>query len=260
MNRRTFNTQMASAMAFAAMAGQMREAEGATSPMKNRPRYIMLVHPDMVMMDLVGPATAFALTMGELHYVWKTKSPVSTDLGLPLTPTNTFDDCPRDSDVLFVPGGLQGTTTLMEDQETLDFLRDRAAHARFVTADCSGPLVLGAAGLLKGKKATALWYVKDLLPIFGAEVVEGRVVEDGNLLTSRGATAGIDLGLTLAAKIRDEAWVRKMMLTMEYAPEPPFDGGRPETELPEHVEAVRNRRGPKVAAAKIAAERAAKRL
>ena len=203
MNRRTFNASLSSGLAIATLLGQMQQAaaDAPPPPSGERPRYIMLLHPDMVMMDLVGPATTFSLTMGELHFVWKSKSAVTTDLGLSLAPTDTFDSCPQESDVLFVPGGLKGSTALMEDAETLDFLRDRAGTTRFVTSNCSGALVLGAAGLLKGRKATALWYVKDLLPIFGAEVTEGRVVEDGNVLTSRGVTAGIDLGLTVAAKI-----------------------------------------------------------
>ena len=111
----------------------------------------MLVHPDMVMLDLIGPLTVFSLLRAELHLVWKDRQPVANDLGLPVTPSASYADCPADLDVLFIPGGLKGSVALMEDAETLAFLADRGARARYVTAVCTGSLVLGAAGLLDRK-------------------------------------------------------------------------------------------------------------
>lgn len=206
----------------------------------------MLIHPGMVMQDLVGPLTAFNLTMGDIRLVWKDKTPVSTDVNIPVTATHDFQDCPETADVFFVPGGLTGSVALMQDQEVLDFVASRAAKARFVTSVCTGSLVLGAAGLLARKRATSHWYVRDLLTHFGAIPLDGRVVTDGNVITGGGVTAGLDFGLTIAAILRGEDWAKRMMLTLEYTPDPPFEGGSPDTAHPDLVAAVLERRQPAI--------------
>lgn len=258
MDRRAFNLALASALGLAA---QWRAAQGDTppAPALEKLNFVMLIHPNMVAQDLIGPMTAFNLTMGEIRLVWKDRNPVSTDLGLPIAATHDFADCPDAADVLFVPGGLKGSIALMQDEETLEFLRHQAKSARFVTSVCTGSLVLGAAGLLKGRRATSHWHVRDLLRRFGAEPSAERVVMDGDLATGGGVTAGLDFGLTLAAVLRGEAWARKMALTLEYAPQPPFPG-EPETADPADVEAVLKRRKPLLDEAATTAALAADKL
>jgi cyclohexyl-isocyanide hydratase len=128
--------------------------------------------------------------------------------------------------VLFVPGGF-GTAAAMADAEILSFLANRAPRAKYVTSVCSGSLILGAAGLLKGYKATSHWALRDALSLFGAEPVEGRVVTDRNRITGGGVTAGIDFGLVMLAKMRGDDAARLTQLTMEYDPAPPFNAGSP---------------------------------
>ena len=115
----------------------------------------MLVYPEMILLDLVGPQTILALSMAEIHLVGRTRDPVLTDGGVPAVPTVTIADCPEHLDVLFIPGGLAGTVKLMRDKEVLDFLADQGGRARYVTSVCTGSLVLGAAGLLRGYRATS---------------------------------------------------------------------------------------------------------
>jgi cyclohexyl-isocyanide hydratase len=151
----------------------------------------------------------------------------------------TYADCPP-LDVICVPGG-SGVGALMEDPQTLDFLKAQAQTARYVTSVCTGSLVLGAAGLLRGRKATTHWAYHDLLAPLGAIPVQERVVRDGNLLTGGGITAGIDFALTLAAELYSEAAAQLVQLQIEYAPAPPFDAGRPDT-APRHVLDEANKR------------------
>lgn len=167
-----------------------------------------------------------------LHLLWKDLAPVTSSTGLVFTPTMTYADCPR-LDVICVPGGA-GVGALMEDPHTLDFLKDQAQTARYVTSVCTGSLVLGAAGLLRGRKATTHWAYHDLLAPLGAIAVQARVVRDGNLFTGGGITAGIDFALTLAAELYSEDVAQRVQLQIEYAPAPPFDAGSPQT-APKHV-------------------------
>jgi cyclohexyl-isocyanide hydratase len=220
----------------------------------------MVVYPDMVLLDLVGPQTALSLGMAEIHLVWKSKTPVSTDVGVPILPTRTFADAPKDLDVLFVPGGLKGSTACMSDPEVLAFLADRGARARYVTSVCTGSLMLGAAGLLKGYNATSHWYVRDLLPLMGATTKYERIVTDRNRITAGGVTAGLDFGLSIVAALRGEDFARRVQLTLEYSPAPPFKSGTPEEAGAVITEDVRGRRAPLIAAAKAAAEAAGKRI
>ena len=199
-----------------------------------------LLFPQVQQLDLTGPYEVLAMVPGaRVHLVARTLDPVASATGLVLTPTVTFAECPV-LDVLCVPGG-SGVNPLMEDAETLDFLRRRAEGARYLTSVCTGALVLGAAGLLRGRRATTHWAAHDLLAAFGAIPTQGRVVRDGNLITGGGVTAGIDFGLTLAAELADEATARAIQLHLEYAPAPPFEAGRPETAGPETLAAARER-------------------
>ncbi|WP_208454629.1 DJ-1/PfpI family protein [Jannaschia marina] len=236
-------------------AGQAQDTDRSKGP-----KFAMLVHPKMIMQDLIGPMTVFNLCMGTNHLVWKDATPVASELGISVMPTETYETCPRDVDVLFVPGGLAGTIELMQDSETLAFLQDVASTATYVTSVCTGALVLGAAGLLQGKRATSHWYVRDMLTHFGAIQTEGRVVEDGRVLTGGGVTAGIDFGLTIASRLRGDDWARRIMLTLEYAPEPPFIGGTPEQAEADHVASILDRRGRILAEAERVAREAGKRL
>jgi|GEM_PF-390248 len=198
-------TALAAMLARPAMAAEahgdhsQHAGHGAMKPV----RTAMLVYPQMVLLDLVGPMTFFSMMHGEMHLVWKDKTPVRTDVGMPVAATSTLKDCPADLDILFVPGGLEGSTALMDDAEVLGFLADRGARAKYVTSVCTGSLVLGAAGLLKGYRATSLWNVRDLLPLMGATVVHDRVVVDRNRITGGGVTAGLDFGLLIAQAIME---------------------------------------------------------
>lgn len=220
----------------------------------------MLVYPRMVLLDLVGPQTFLNVLGADIHLVGETMAPVSTDVGILVTPTMTLADCPRDLDVLFVPGGLMGSIACMRNEAVLDFLADRGARARFVTSVCTGGLVIAAAGLLRGYRATAHWGVADLLPIMGAVRSHDRVVQDRNRLTGGGVTAGLDFGLTLASLLRDQAAAERVQLILEYAPQPPFHAGTPEEVGPERLAQARSQRTWMDATAHDAAVKAAQRL
>lgn len=191
----------------------------------------MLLYPGLTLMDLVGPQTALGWH-GQTHLVWKSLDPVVADSGIAIQPTATFAGCPDDLDVLFVPGGM-GTAAVMEDAEALSFLAGRGARAEWVTSVCSGSLILAAAGLLRGYKATTHWAAYDGLAAMGVEVVRERVVVDRNRLTGGGVTAGLDFGLVLLAKLRGEQVAKVTQLSMEYDPKPPFDCGTPDAAGPE---------------------------
>jgi cyclohexyl-isocyanide hydratase len=156
-----------------------------------------------------------------------------------LAPTMTFAECPA-LDVLCVPGGA-GINALLRDAEVLAFLRAQAARARYVTSVCTGSLVLGAAGLLKGRRATTHWGAHDFLAKFGAVPTHGRVVRDGNLFTAGGVTAGIDFGLTVAAELLGQEQAQAIQLALEYAPEPPFRSGTPQEAPPQVLAAAKER-------------------
>ena len=200
----------------------------------------ILVFPKVQQLDLTGPYEVFvSLPDAKVHLIWKDLAPIASATGLILQPTMTYADCPQ-LDVVCVPGGA-GINPLLHDEETLAFLRQQAAAARYVTSVCTGALVLGAAGLLRGKRATTHWAAHDLLSRYGAIPTQGRVVRDGNILSGGGVTAGIDFALTLAAELCGEATAQGVQLLLEYAPEPPFNAGRPETAPLEVLAAVRAR-------------------
>jgi len=188
----------------------------------------LLLFPNLTQLDMTGPFEVFANTPGAtVHLVWKSKEPVKAITGMAILPDTTFADCPQ-LDVICVPGG-SGVAALMEDPEVLDFLRKQAAGARYVTSVCTGALVLGAAGLLKGRKATTHWASQDFLATLGAVPTQGRVVRDGNVFTGGGVTAGIDFALTLVGEMCGADVAQAIQLQIEYAPDPPFNAGSPET-------------------------------
>lgn len=189
-------------------------------------RFGILVFPNVQQLDLTGPYEVFATAKdAEVHLIWKDREPIVSSTGLTLVPTMTFDECPT-LDVLCIPGG-GGVNPLLKDEEVLDFVRKQAAEARYVTSVCTGSLVLGAAGLIKGKRATTHWYAHDFLSTLGAEPVDERIVQDGNLFTAGGVTSGIDFGLAVVSEIMGQAEAETVQLALEYAPAPPFDAGTP---------------------------------
>jgi cyclohexyl-isocyanide hydratase len=225
-------------------------ARASDQASRNALTIAMLIHDDMILMDLNGPQTVFSLLMANVLLVSKDFAPVRTDVGIVVQPTATFENCPRDLDVLFVPGGLRGSIACMADRQVLDFIADRGQRARYVTSVCTGSLVLAAAGLLKGFRATSHWYVRDLLPLMGATLDHARVVEDRNRITGGGVTAGIDFALTLAARLTDEASAKRVQLVIEYDPQPPFAAGSPESAGRALAEDVLSRRAPLIEAAR----------
>jgi cyclohexyl-isocyanide hydratase len=200
----------------------------------------MLLFPRMTQLDLTGPFEVFTrLPDAQVLLLSKTLEPIEADSGMRLLPYATLRDCPQ-LDVICVPGG-PGVNALMEDAEVLDWLRGQAEHARYVSSVCTGSLVLAAAGLLRGKKATSHWNARDMLAAFGAVPTEGRVVRDGNLFTGGGVTAGIDFALTMVAELAGAQVARAIQLQIEYAPAPPFDAGTPESAPSDIVRAARAR-------------------
>jgi cyclohexyl-isocyanide hydratase len=187
----------------------------------------MLLFPRMTQLDLTGPFEVMHRIPGaEVHLVWKDLEPVRADSGLRVTPTTRLSDCPP-LDVVFAPGG-GGQMDLMTDDLVLDFLARNGASAKWVTSVCTGALLLGAAGLLRGYDATTHWAYTDVLPIFGARFVHKRVVVDRNRITAGGVTAGVDFGLRIVAEIAGEETAKSIQLGLEYDPEPPFRSGHPD--------------------------------
>ncbi|RZS79818.1 cyclohexyl-isocyanide hydratase [Phyllobacterium myrsinacearum] len=198
-----------------------------------------LVFPGMTQLDMTGPLQVFSSVPGaKVHLIWKRIEPLASDSILTIIPTITLADCPQ-LDVICVPGGY-GTDDLMADDEVLNFLRKQAEHTHYLTAVCTGSLVLAAAGLLHGYRAATHWSAVDALSIFaGVTVSRERVCVDRNRITGGGITAGIDLGLTVVAKLTDRTTAQAVQLRMEYNPAPPFNAGSPET-APVEVVALLN--------------------
>jgi len=198
----------------------------------------MLIFPRLTQLDMTGPYEVLArLPNTKVDLVAASLDPVTTDRGMQIVPTVTYDTCPP-LDVIMVPGG-PGQQDLMEDEAVLSFLRKQAVSAKFVTSVCTGSLVLAAAGLLKGKRATCHWAAIEHLKALGAIPVSERVVVDGNIVTGAGVASGIDFALSLAAILDGEAVAREIQLQIEYDPAPPFDGGSPKTALPETLAALK---------------------
>ncbi|MDR3435247.1 DJ-1/PfpI family protein [Telmatospirillum sp.] len=187
----------------------------------------LLLYPGLTQLDLTGPYEVFSRVPGaRVHLLWKTLDPVRSDRGLTMLPTATLREAPV-LDLICVPGG-PGQVALMDDREVLDFLRAQAETCRYVTSVCTGSLVLGAAGLLRGFRATSHWASRDQLALLGAIPVSDRVVFDGNRITGAGVTSGIDFALSVVGHIAGEAVARSIQLALEYDPSPPFDSGTPD--------------------------------
>jgi cyclohexyl-isocyanide hydratase len=219
----------------------------------------LLVFPKVTQLDFTGPLQVFAgLPAAKIHLIWKRIEPVPSDSVLVLTPTVTFADCPQ-LDVICVPGGA-GTDDLVNDEETLDFLRAQARSAKYITSVCTGSLVLGAAGLLQGFRATTHWTAMDYLPLFGATPAKTRVCVDRNRITGGGVTAGIDFALTLVSLLANRKTAEAIQLGIEYNPAPPFNSGSPDTAPPEVLSLLKERRAASGTRRGDAIDRAAGRL
>ena len=219
----------------------------------------LILFPRLTQLDMTGPYEVFArIPNAKVHLIWKAIEPVTSDVGLSISPTITFDQCP-DLDVICIPGG-PGMNVLLEDEQVLAFVRRQGEQARYVTSVCTGALVLGAAGLLNGYKAATHWASMDFLPNFGATPVKTRVCVDRNRITGGGVTAGIDFGLYLAAQLTDRKTAEKIQLYMEYNPEPPFEAGSPDTAPTEVVAEFRSYVVGMMEQRRAAVERAAAKL
>ena len=186
-----------------------------------------VIFPDLTQLDFTGPLQVLArLPQAVIHIVAKSDAPVPSDCGLSLVPTRTFANCPP-LDLLCVPGG-RGVIGAISDRDTVEFVRQQAATAKYVTSVCTGAFVLGVAGLLTGRRATTHWAYTNLLPLVGATHEPGRVVRDGHVITAGGVTAGIDFALSVVAEIAGETTARAIQLGIEYDPLPPFDSGHPD--------------------------------
>jgi cyclohexyl-isocyanide hydratase len=219
----------------------------------------LLVFPKLTQLDLTGPLQVFSSVPGaKVHLIWKRIEPVTSDSVLILTPTNTFAECPQ-LDVICVPGGA-GTDDMVNDEEVLDFLRRQARAAKYVTSVCTGSLVLGAAGLLKGYRAATHWTAMDMLEPLGAIPTKTRVCVDRNRVTGGGVTAGIDFALTLVSLLVDKKTAEAIQLRLEYNPAPPFNSGSPDTAPPEVLALMKERVAPFQQRRREAVTRAAARL
>lgn len=261
MNRRQFAGAATSALAIPALAARADEKpELKFQPMHTgrRPEIGMLLYPGLTLMDLLGPQTALSSTCN-VHLLWKTRDFIESDTGIGLRPTATLADCPKDLDAIFVGGG-PGQFPVMNDPEIIGFLADRGSRAKYVTSVCSGSLVLGAAGLMRGYRATCHWAGRKLLPLFGAEPVDARVVVDRNRISGGGVTAGIDFGLVLLSRLLGEDIAKMSQLAMEYDPEPPFEAGTPKQAGPEITKKVLDWLGPLDGLMRQACEQSAKAM
>lgn len=199
-----------------------------------------LLFPDVTQLDLTGPAQVLSrLGDARLDLVAATRDAVMTDAGFAILPTATFDEVPA-ADILCVPGGM-GVSGAIADDPTMAWVAQVGAGAEWVTSVCTGSLVLGAAGLLRGYKATSHWGQRHMLPLFGAIAVAERVVRDRNRVTGGGVTAGIDFALTLTALIRGQQHAEFVQLSLEYDPAPPFDAGTPDRADPALLAAYQRR-------------------
>lgn len=223
------------------------------------PTFGLLLFPHLTQLDLTGPYEVLARVPGaRVHLIAKTLDPVAADTGMRILPTTTFADCP-DLDLLLVPGGA-GVNEAMGDAETLAFLCERVGRTRHLASVCTGALVLGAAGLLRGRRAGTHWASRHFLPAFGAIPVSERVVVDGTLFTGGGVTAGIDIALRIVADLLGETVAKAIQLSIEYDPKPPFNAGSPEAADAAVLERVRGAMGGMLEARAAAVRAAVVRL
>jgi cyclohexyl-isocyanide hydratase len=201
---------------------------------------VFVLFDNVTQLDFAGPVQFLSRLPGATTYVAsKDGAAVSTDCGFGIVPTTSFADCPQ-ADIICVPGG-HGVRQAIADEAIVHFVREQAKGAQWVTSVCTGSFILGAAGLLKGKRATCHWAYTHLLPLFGATHQESRVVRDGNLVTAGGVTSGIDFALELMALAQGEDVARTIQLALEYDPAPPFAGGHPSRSPAALVEGLKAR-------------------
>jgi cyclohexyl-isocyanide hydratase len=187
-----------------------------------------LVYPDVIQLDVMAAYQVLAFPPNtQMDLVAQDLIPIVSNEGLIITPTITIDNCPK-LDVICVPGGGMGQVKMMQDSKILYFLQQQAATAQYVTSVCTGSMILAAAGLLQGYKATCHWAFRDQLAQLGVEVIPDRVVVDRNRVTGAGVTSGFDFGLTLVGLLCGEDTAKMAQLFMEYDPQPPFNAGTPE--------------------------------
>jgi cyclohexyl-isocyanide hydratase len=185
-----------------------------------------VLFPKLTQLDFTGPLQVLSRAPEAVCYlVADSLDPVGTDTVLAIPPTTTFAECPP-IDVLVVPGGF-GVADAIRERSAVSFVRERATDATWITSVCTGAFILGAAGLLHGKRATTHWAYKELLPLVGASPGGARVIRDGNIVTGGGVTAGIDFALTLLAEVASPGVAQTVQLSLEYDPAPPFDAGNP---------------------------------
>jgi cyclohexyl-isocyanide hydratase len=197
----------------------------------------ILVFDQVTQLDATGPFEALARIPGAtVLLVAKRRAAVTAEFGLKIVPDVDFKTCPR-LDVLLVPGGT-GVNPLLVDRATIGFIRRKAAQAKYVTSVCTGSLLLGAAGLLEGKRAACHWLSLPMLKAFGARPSKRRIESDGRIWTAGGITSGIDFGLWVAGKIAGPRVAREIQLMLQYDPQPPFRAGTPEGAGPAITEAV----------------------
>jgi cyclohexyl-isocyanide hydratase len=219
----------------------------------------ILLFPKVTQLDFTGPLQVFSsVPDAKIHLIWKRIEPVPSDSVLVVTPTVSFADCPQ-LDVVCVPGGF-GTDDMVNDEEVLSFLRKQAQGAKYITSVCTGSMVLGAAGLLNGYRATSHWTMVDFLSMFGATPVRTRVCTDRNRVTGGGVTAGIDFALTLVSQLVDPQTAQAIQLRLEYNPAPPFNAGSPETAPPEILAFMKEKYAPAQERRREVIGRAAARL
>ncbi|MEG3136090.1 DJ-1/PfpI family protein [Rouxiella sp. T17] len=219
----------------------------------------LLLFPNLTQLDLTGPYEVFiSAPNAKVHLIWKTRDAVVSNGGMAIVPTETFDTCPP-LDIICIPGG-PGQIAIMDDEETLDFIRQQSQQARLVTSVCTGSLILGAAGLLQGYKATSHWASLDQLALLGAEPINQRVVRDRNRITGAGVTSGIDFALHVVAEIYGIETAKNIQLGMEYDPEPPFNTGSPRSAPAEQVKQARERLAPFIEKRRAATLKAAAKL
>jgi cyclohexyl-isocyanide hydratase len=218
-----------------------------------------LLFARLTQLDFTGPYEILSrMPRAEVHLVARSLEPVTDERGLGLQPTTTLDACPP-LDLVCVPGGA-GVNAVLDDRAMLAFLRRMAQGARYVTSVCTGSLALGAAGLLRGRRAACHWLSRDLLSAFGAEPVAQRVVLDGKFITGGGVTAGIDFALAVVDEICGRETAEAIQLMVEYAPRPPFDAGSPEVASPAVLSRVRRLAEPLLREREAAVRRAAAAL
>lgn len=219
----------------------------------------LLLFPALTQLDLTGPFEVFARAPDtKVHLIWKNLELVVSDRGMAIQPTTTFDACPA-LDIICIPGG-PGQINLMKDEEVLSFIRAQSKQAKLVTSVCTGSLVLGAAGLLEGYKATTHWASLDQLALLGAEPVNERVVRDRNRITGAGVTSGIDFALSVVSEMFGPDIAQDIQLHMEYDPAPPFDCGSPRSASEEQLKKAQQQVAPFIEKRRQATLKAAARL